>query len=417
MKNIVIFLYLIAFCINAESQGFTTIKIFRSRQSLSTQNFKVYIKNKFVGKLNDNTLITCKLKTEGKQEIKLQGFNSSTRDETTDCQQNIFSTNGDIYYFQLQFEDYIWSLKEVGGEEDYINFNSPDIIEYSDLPNNQSENIVFNDNKVNNSNVIANSDVDLNIPDVSATNDKSFAVIIGNETYTKEIKVKYALNDARVFKQYTEKTLGLPSNNIHYIENATYGQMLDALKWINDVAKAYDGTAKIIFYYAGHGMPDEQTKSSFILPIDGNSQNTQTAVKLSNVYDKLTEFPSISVTVFLDACFSGSARETDGSMLAEGRGVRIKPKSDLIKGNMVVFSAATGDETAYPYSEKQHGMFTYFLLKKLQESKGNSTLSELSNYISTNVMQQSIVVNKKSQTPQVNTSTQIQNTWRLNKLK
>ena len=84
---------------------------------------------------------------------------------------------------------------------------------------------------------------------------------------------------------------------------------------------------------------------------------------------------------------------------------------------MVVFSAATGDETAFPYSEKQHGMFTYFLLKKLQESKGNSTLSELSNYISTNVMQQSIVVNKKSQTPQVNTSTQIQNTWRLNKLK
>ncbi len=44
------------------------------------------------------------------------------------------------------------------------------------------------------------SDVDQNIPANSIVNDKTFAVVIGNETYTKEIKVKYALNDARIFK-------------------------------------------------------------------------------------------------------------------------------------------------------------------------------------------------------------------------
>jgi hypothetical protein len=261
------------------------------------------------------------------------------------------------------------------------------------------------------------SDVDQNIPTNSIVNDKTFAVIIGNETYTKEIKVKYALNDARIFKRYLQKTLGLPTYNIHYIENATFGQILDELIWINNVAKAYNGQAKIIFYYAGHGMPDEHTKSAFLLPVDGNSQNPQTAVKLADVYGKLTEFPSISVTVFLDACFSGSTRETNETMLAQGRGVKIKPKNDLLTGNLVVFSAATGDETAFPYSEKQHGMFTYFLLKKIQESKGNATLNELSNYITTNVTQQSVVVNKKSQTPQVNTSSQVQNTWQILRLK
>jgi hypothetical protein len=36
------------------------------------------------------------------------------------------------------------------------------------------------------------------------------------------------------------------------------------------------------------------------------------------------------------------------------------------QGNMVVFSAAQGDETAYPNNDEKHGMFTYFLLKKLQ---------------------------------------------------
>ena len=62
-------------------------------------------------------------------------------------------------------------------------------------------------------------------------------------------------------------------------------------------------------------------------------------------------------------------------------------------------------------------MLTYFLLKKIQDSKGAATLNELSNYIITNVTQHSVVVNKKSQTPQVNTSSQVQNTWQTIKLK
>jgi tetratricopeptide (TPR) repeat protein len=282
--------------------------------------------------------------------------------------------------------------------------------------------IAKNDNSVKGKVVIEDipdfvSDVDQNIPSNPVSNDKTFAVIIGNETYSKEIKVKYALNDSRIFKQYLLKTLGLPVNNIRYIENATFGEMLDAIKWLNEVTKAYKGEAKILFYYAGHGMPDEQTKSAYLLPTDGNSQNSATAVRLEYVYKELTEYPSVSVTVFLDACFSGAARENDGSMLAEARGVKIKPKNDLLTGNLVVFSATTGDETALPYAEKRHGMFTYFLLKKLQESHGNVTQNELINFITTNVTQQSVVVNKKSQTPQVNTSSQVVNTWQTMKLK
>lgn len=261
------------------------------------------------------------------------------------------------------------------------------------------------------------SDVDQNIPSNSVVNDKTFAVVIGNENYIKEVKVNYALNDARIFRQYLQKTLGLPGNNIHYTENATFGQILDALKWINDVIKAYNGQAKVIFYYAGHGMPDEQTKSAYILPVDGNSQNTATAVKINDIYERLTEFSSAYVTVILDACFSGSTRAANETMLAQGRGVKIIPKSEPLKGNLVVFTAATGDQTALPYSDKQHGMLTYFLLKKLQDTKGNATLSEISNYVSVNVSQQSVVVNRKSQTPQVISSPDFENTWQTLKLK
>ncbi len=261
------------------------------------------------------------------------------------------------------------------------------------------------------------SDVDTDIPDVGISNDNTFALVIGNENYTKEIKVKYALNDARIFKQYLEKTLGLPAKNINYLENATYGEMLDGLNWINDVIKAYNGEAKAVFYYAGHGMPDESSKKAYLLPVDGNSQNTVTAVKLTEVYSQLTEHASQSVSVFLDACFSGSARSDEGMMLADGRGVKIKVNKDALKGRIVVFSAASGDETAFPYKEKQHGMFTYFLLKKLKDTKGNVTMSELGDYIKNNVTRESVVVNRKSQTPTVNSSMDVYSEWKNWKLK
>ncbi len=278
------------------------------------------------------------------------------------------------------------------------------------------DNIVQNNTKIENkTTTVGVADVDVNIPVNTQSNDKTFVVIIANENYSREVKVQYAANDGKVFKDYCEKTLGIPSKNIHFSQDATFGTMKSEIKWISDVTAAYSGQAKIIFYYAGHGMPNEADKSAYLLPTDGFSTDFETAIKLDDLYNRLSANPSLSVTVFLDACFSGSLR--DDGMLANARGVKIKPKVNLISNNLIICSAATGDETAYPYKEKQHGLFTYFLLKKLQETKGDVNLQDLSSFIIENVKQQSIVVNQKSQTPQVNTSAEMQNMWQNLKMK
>lgn len=99
-------------------------------------------------------------------------------------------------------------------------------------------------------------------------------------------------------------------------------------------------------------------------------------------------------------------------MLAHnGRGIAIKVREDQVAGNMVIFSASQGDETAYPYTDKSHGMFTYFLLKKIQETGGDISYKELGEYITSQVSKKSIVLNGKSQTPKVNPSYKILNTW------
>ncbi len=259
------------------------------------------------------------------------------------------------------------------------------------------------------------ADVDQQIPMTTGENRNVFAVVIGNEKYTQVAQVPHADNDAKIFAAYCEKTLGLPKQNIKLYENATYGTMIEAVSNIQKIANAYKGDIKVIFYYAGHGIPDEASKEAYLLPVDANGMRMEVCYPLSRLYSELAKMNTKNVTVFLDACFSGAQRG-DGMLMA-ARGVAIKPKSNALTGNLVVFSAATGQQTAYPYKEKGHGMFTYYLLKKLSATRGECTLGELGSYVCDEVAKQAIVFNGKEQTPVVQTAPKMQNTWRNLKLK
>lgn len=262
---------------------------------------------------------------------------------------------------------------------------------------------------------VPSSDVDVNIPTTASENNNTFAVIIANENYQEEAKVDYALNDGKTFKTYCQKVLGLPEKNIHIRKDATLNNLKAELSWMRQVADAYSGQANFIVFYAGHGIPDEKTGSSYLLPVDGKGTMLDTGYSLQQFYKQLGDMPSQGVTVFMDACFSGSKRG-DG-MLASARGIALKAKPQAPQGKMVVFSAAQGDETAYPYKEKEHGLFTYYLLKKLKDTLGNVSMEELANYLATQVKRESIVSNGKSQTPTVSASASVGETWKNLKLK
>ena len=247
------------------------------------------------------------------------------------------------------------------------------------------------------SNMMAADDIDTRIPVNSEVKDKTFVLVISNENYKHEESVPYALNDGEVFTVYCEKALGVPNRNIKRLADATLNDMNHELDWLSQVVKAFDGEASVMVYYSGHGMPDENNKEAYLLPVDGYSTDPGSGLSTKLLYDRLNSLQSKRTIVFLDACFSGAKR--DGSMMASSRGVALKVKNEPVKGNLVVFSAAQGNETAYPYKGHQHGMFTYFLLDKLNQTGGRVTLGELSDYVTKQVKQNSILENGKSQTP------------------
>ena len=259
------------------------------------------------------------------------------------------------------------------------------------------------------STVKAQSSVDTKIYVNDTKDENTFVVIISNEDYKHEEPVQFAKNDGEVFKIYCQKTLGIPESNISFVPNATLNEMSYEIDHLAEILNAYDGTARAIIYYTGHGMPDESSKEAYLLPVDGYSKKPTSGMSTKELYSRLGSMNSKSIIVFLDACFSGAQR--DGKMLASSRGVALKVNKDPVGDNTVVFSAAQGDETAYPYKSQKHGMFTYYVLDKMQQSGGYTTLGELSDYVTQNVKRKSVVENKKSQTPSILASSK-NNEWR-----
>lgn len=260
------------------------------------------------------------------------------------------------------------------------------------------------------------SDVDTAIPVTGYVNEMRFALIIGNEDYTSyqtglkaEMNVEFALRDAEMFAEYAKKVLGVPEMNIILVKNGKVLEMHKAINKLNSIIKNTKGQGEFFVFYAGHGFPDEITKEPYIIPVDVSGSDLAFAIKLTDFYKKLSEFPSKRVTVFIDACFSGGGR--DMGLLA-ARGVTIKPKENLVNGNIIVFSASSGEQSSLPYKEKGHGIFTYYLLKKLHESQGNLSYHELSEYINSTVSIRSVIINNKEQNPQTNISSDVVGTWK-----
>lgn len=258
------------------------------------------------------------------------------------------------------------------------------------------------------------SDVDKMIPTGPYMRNNTYALVIGNQNYRFVSDVPYAIHDARVFADYCRKTLGIPTENIHVTEDATKQMILEEelQDWLGNIQDPEDKT--LIIYYAGHGVPDVKNQNkAYLLPTDVRGTNPQRGIPLDDFYKKLGDLAFNQTTVFLDACFSGVNRENEG--VTEGlRAVEVDAENaELGEGNLVVFSAAQGNETAQGFPEEGHGLFTYYLLKELRDTNGETTFGNLSDAITTNVSQKAPQMKmRKSQTPTTNASDELTTRWR-----
>jgi uncharacterized caspase-like protein len=175
------------------------------------------------------------------------------------------------------------------------------------------------------------------------------------------------------------------------------------------LCKANPNNLEIFIYYAGHGLPNDAGET-YLLPTDGFGSNPESGIKLDDLYASLNEVSAKFIVMILDACFSGSRR--DGGMLMATRGITIKPQAPKLNGNIIVFSATSNDETAFPIENEQHGLFTYEFLSAIKDANGDITWGEIFDVVKSNVVTKSIELTGKTQTPNVESSKSMSEIWK-----
>ena len=396
----------------AQKQDYSTIYIYRSQAFVGLE-YNILFNNVKVHTMpmDSRTFFSYKIYSEGKLEIDMGGYKI-----------NLEIENGKSYYITN------WKLvPNEKGQKEFNKYIDSRPHNYTKMEEDRNYPIIRNDKNLNKSNIALEnrqiddkkayikSDIDLNIPESTKKYENKYALIIGNEDYSSyqqglnaESNVDFAANDAQTVKEYVKNTLGIPDENIIYLENAKAVEMSRAIKTLSVIIKNSNGKADVLFYYAGHGFPDEKTNEPYLVPVDVSGTDLQFAVKLTDLYTVLSEYPSQKVTLILDACFSGGSRNQG---LVAARGVKVKPKDNILTGNMVVLTASSGEQSSLSYKEKNHGIFTYYLLKKIQETKGDITYKELSEYLNEQVPIKSALINQKEQNPQTLISINVKDIW------
>ncbi len=196
------------------------------------------------------------------------------------------------------------------------------------------------------------------------------AVIISNADYKKgkDIpNVTPAYADAAGMKNYIQKSLGIQEENIIFLKDAsqsqliaTFGSATNPKGQLFNYVKA--GKSRVFVYYSGHGAPGGDDGSSYIVPTDAQASLIDlNGYPLSTLYKNLGKIPAKSVTVVLEACFSGASQS--GSVIAKASPIYLKSKETTIPSNITVIAAGAANQIASWEQDSSSGLFTKYFLK------------------------------------------------------
>jgi len=225
------------------------------------------------------------------------------------------------------------------------------------------------------------------------------AIVIGNSDYGKQGRdipnVVPAHSDSEGIRQWLLKAKGLREGNIIFLKDATAAQMIGVFGNQNSHrGKLFNwtkpGKSNIYVYYAGHGAPGAEGQSAVLVPSDAAADTLDlVGYSLETLYRNLAKIPAKSITVILEACFSGNSQA--GSVVARTSGLLIAPKIPQAGGNITVISAGAADQVASWEEDGSHSLFTKYFLKAMSgegdkapygNGDGKTDYAELGKYLS-----------------------------------
>ena len=232
-----------------------------------------------------------------------------------------------------------------------------------------------------------------NISEGSTTKNKK-ALVIGISDYAHLQPLHFCKNDGQeMFNILNSLDYEISDNLIGSVKWDTMRDAIFDFFEDSDIKPA----DTLIFYYSGHGIPD----SNGDIYLSTSDIDPNYPRKRGFSFDDLTRLMqdciSTKIVVILDSCYSGSAKvskghEDDIVKIASAAIQRRASGMDTGEGRCIL-AASQALQEAYILEEKNHSIFTYYLLRGLAgedeeavDKYGNLTVDTLGKYIYNKIM-------------------------------
>ncbi len=221
-------------------------------------------------------------------------------------------------------------------------------------------------------------------------NSHSLAIVIGIEKYKHIPIAPYATKDAEIISEYFKKALGIETVLTFTDNQIDKTFFRDKFNSVNGDIKGLirPGETDLFVFYSGHGIPPPDGDEVFLFPPQGKIKHLSThGYGISILCSELNALGAKSVTLFMDACFSGSSRTSKQhkeTYLLGSKGAEIK-SNNIMQGwedneDFIVFSSSRFNQLSFGYDLAEKGMFTHFICAGL---KGAADLNPKDNKITT----------------------------------
>ena len=190
-----------------------------------------------------------------------------------------------------------------------------------------------------------------------------WAIVVGVNDYDDERihDLEFSASDARMVAAALEQS-GLYERVYLFADGTADAEptLKNVLGKIKAVASSAGPDDMILFYFSGHGFPDEKEGHNYLAVKDTDPELLpKFGIGLHEIYRYFDESDARAKVILLDACHSGARKDKgydtrlSGDFLFNGEG-------------SVTIASSQFDQSSYDWGQKRAGAFTWYLTSGLQ---------------------------------------------------
>jgi len=191
----------------------------------------------------------------------------------------------------------------------------------------------------------------------------NYALIIGINKYLNIPRLNSAVNDAEEIAQVLTNNYDFKSI-VLLDDKATRSAILKELNFLKNKLTLND---RMIIYYAGHGWHDEETDTSYWLPVDADMNETTNWLDAKTVSDQLKRSAALQILIIADSCYAGTISRSFDPKLSSQSDNRESYLNRLMTKPSRVLIASGGNEPVKDSGGSNHSIFADVLIRSLKE--------------------------------------------------